>query len=101
MSFICEETEPMPIRHLTESSLASVSSMLAGDLGQIPGLAARLDLLNDDDIAFRYMQDKILLLIREHAGYDIDRRHIRRGLLPHQNTTRGTSLPKCSSRDLM
>ena len=36
MSFICEETEPMPIRHLTESSLASVSSMLAGDLGQIP-----------------------------------------------------------------
>ena len=42
------------------------------------------DLLDDGDIRLVDGQDKVLLLVREHTGHNVDRRDIGRLLLPNE-----------------
>ena len=53
-------------------------------LDQILDLTACLDLLDYNDVRLGDMQHEILLLVREHAVYHVDRGNIGRRLLAHE-----------------
>ena len=101
MSFICEDTEPMPIRHLTESSLSRVSSIevaiLIRSLTSLPALTSLTttmsvsEMCSTKSFCLSGNMPVTTSIAATSAGICWRTR----------NTTRGTSLPKCSSRDLM